>query len=331
VRRFFKWLFLWPILIPLWLWNRSRVGRFIIVGLGLILLCPMASSLVGLNGAQERMAVTHPTKPPARTESVGTDSSAVKPQATAQVPKTPTPTATPSSTPTPTLTPMPATATAIAQATKAAYACLNASYVADVTVPDGTRLDAGVSFMKTWRVKNTGKCDWKQGAVIAFESGDKLGSVSTVPVGAVSTGKQVDISVPMRSPQQGGNYTSVWRMQDGTGRFFGERLSALIVASGSVSTPRPTQAQYLPLLTHLFTGVKIYYGLGANKAYGFEAIGGSESCSLMPSGRGVLVRYPDGTQEWKDRRYLIESGLYFVRADDPNATSWDWVDLPGCP
>lgn len=81
---------------------------------------------------------------------------------------------------------------------------------------------------------------------------------------------------------------------------------------------------------HLFIGVKIYYGSGSQKTYGFEAVGGSENCPSMPSGRGVLVRYPDGTREWKDRGYLVQSELYFVKSDDPNAKSLQWIELPGC-
>ena len=85
-----------------------------------------------------------------------------------------------------------------------------------------------------------------------------------------------------------------------------------------------------PLLGHLFIGVKIYYGKGTDKAYGFEAVGGSENCPRMPSGRGVLVRYPDGSEEWQDRGYLIESELFFVKSDDPNAGSFQWREVPGC-
>jgi hypothetical protein len=99
-------------------------------------------------------------------------------------------------------------------------------------------------------------------------------------------------------------------------------------------TPRPSASPspYMPLLGHLFVDAKIYYGTGATKALGFTVVGGSSRCHIMPSGKGVLVRYPNGTLEWKDRGALIESGLYFVRRDDPAATSFLWTDdLPGCP
>ena len=147
-----------------------------------------------------------------------------------------TPTPTPS--PTPTITPKLPSAPAAARATATAYACLNAAYVADVTVPDGTRFDANTNFVKTWRVKNSGKCDWHQDAVIAFMSGDKLDAPLTAPVGALPVGQQVDVSVSMRAPVQAGKYTGVWRMQDGGGRFFGGQLTVNIVATVSATARR---------------------------------------------------------------------------------------------
>ncbi len=95
-------------------------------------------------------------------------------------------------------------------------------------------------------------------------------------------------------------------------------------------TPAPPTVSYLPLFGHLFLNVEIYYGSGPNKAYAFKALGGSENCPSMPSGRGVLVLYKDGSTEWKDRMNLVSSGLYFVRRDDPNATSLLWDNRPGC-
>jgi hypothetical protein len=38
--------------------------------------------------------------------------------------------------------------------------CDNADFVTDVTVPDGTVLDPGETFTKTWRLKNAGTCSW---------------------------------------------------------------------------------------------------------------------------------------------------------------------------
>jgi hypothetical protein len=52
----------------------------------------------------------------------------------------------------------------------------------------------------------------------------------------------------------------------------------------------------------------------------------SEDCPSLPSCRGLFVLYPDGNMEWKDRGYIITSGLYFVRDDDPAIKALDWMD-----
>lgn len=94
------------------------------------------------------------------------------------------------------------------------------------------------------------------------------------------------------------------------------------------STPTPAGPQYVSLLAKIWTGVKVYYG--EEKAYGFEILGGSEKCSLAPSGRAVYVLYPDGSREWKDREYLLTSGIFFVEKDDPAVKRMEWLTYP-CP
>lgn len=90
-------------------------------------------------------------------------------------------------------------------------------------------------------------------------------------------------------------------------------------------TPSPT---FIPLLGHIYAGVDVYYGI--NKAYGFEILGGVNDCDYFPSGQGVLVLYPNGSREWKDRWYLVSSGIFFVREDDPAIDSLEWRIYP-CP
>lgn len=85
---------------------------------------------------------------------------------------------------------------------------------------------------------------------------------------------------------------------------------------------------WLRLSSHIWTGVKVYYGDA--KTYGFEVLGGSESCSSLESGRGIKVRYDDGTVEWKDRQALITSDNYFVKASDPALDKEEWHTFSDC-
>jgi len=105
--------------------------------------------------------------------------------------------------------------------------CLDASYVADITIPDNTQLDSGETFVKTWRVRNTGTCPWPEDAVLAFVSGTQMGTSASTLVGAVEPGEEIEISVEMRSPSEPGQHTGVWRMRGPEG-FFGSDLSVVI-------------------------------------------------------------------------------------------------------
>jgi len=101
-------------------------------------------------------------------------------------------------------------------------------------------------------------------------------------------------------------------------------------SSGNTNTGTGSTSndEWLELGGHIWTGVKVYYGDA--KTYGFEILGGSESCSTLASGRGIRVKYPDGTVEWKDRSALINSGLYFVQADDPALKLEEWEEFNDC-
>jgi hypothetical protein len=157
---------------------------------------------------------------------------------TATSTRAPTVSPTPTDTPTPTNTPLP---TFTPSATPTLDPCLNSSFVADVTVPDGTRFDTGVSFVKTWRVRNNGKCDWGSNVIVGFQSGARMDAPDTVTVGQVKVGQQIEVSVPMKSPWGIGTYKGTWRMRDAGGNPFGEELTVVIVAGNLPTlTPIPT-------------------------------------------------------------------------------------------
>jgi hypothetical protein len=114
---------------------------------------------------------------------------------------------------------------------------LSASYVADVTIPDNTKLDNEESFVKTWRVSNSGTSPWPEDTVIAFFEGNKMGALDSVPVGTLEPGAEKEVSVEMVAPVEAGYYTGIWRMRIAEG-FFGGKLSVVIQA-GEPTTPPP--------------------------------------------------------------------------------------------
>jgi len=127
-----------------------------------------------------------------------------------------------------------------------------ATYVADVTIPDGTQMNPGASFTKTWRLLNAGTSTWTTAYALVFVSGDKMGDNTSATLTAqVAPGATVDISVNLVAPATTGTYRGYWKMRNAAGAYFEETIYVeIIVGSGGTpvasatpptgSTPVPT-------------------------------------------------------------------------------------------
>ncbi len=62
----------------------------------------------------------------------------------------------------------------------------------------------------------------------------------------------------------------------------------------------------------------------------WRLLGGSEDFDSLESGRGIKVVYPDGSVECKDRRTLVTSGNFFVKASDPALGREEWEVYSDC-
>jgi next-to-BRCA1 protein 1 len=139
------------------------------------------------------------------------------------VPPTPTPGA--SSTPTlgliPTFTPTPAptdTPTPTPAATVNA-AVLDATFVSDVTIPDGHEVTPSQSFAKTWELVNDGEAAWPGNTEMRHVDGTLLGPVESVTVTPREPGETGEITVEMIAPDEPGPYTSYWQLCAGEACF----------------------------------------------------------------------------------------------------------------
>lgn len=145
-----------------------------------------------------------------------------------------------SPTPGPTQTPVP-------DVTEESGCTLNASFVADITIPDNTELQPSVSFVKTWRIRNSGTCDWGPGYYLVFVGGDQMGALPSIAVPATAAGATADLSVQMAAPVSPGTYKGNWRVQSDSSQVFGSTVYVLIIvpqpptATPEVAnTPTPT-------------------------------------------------------------------------------------------
>ncbi len=171
----------------------------------------------------------------------------------------PTPTAAARITaPPPTPTPLPATPTltpslSVPTASPTPTCTTNAAFIADVTVPDGSVLAPNTPFVKTWRIRNAGTCDWGSGLTLAFAGGAQLGGSAVVAFPPTDAGTTRDISLNLKAPATAGTYEGKWYLRGPEG----ERLTAVTVSVVVPATPTPTPP---PSVTPKPTPVPTYAG-----------------------------------------------------------------------
>ena len=129
-----------------------------------------------------------------------------------------------------------------------------AAFVADVTIPDGTVIAPGAAFVKTWRLQNTGTTTWSTSYSLAFNSGEQMGTITSVPlVQSVPPGQQIDVSVDLVAPTNTGTYQGYWKMKNASGQFFNDSVYVMIaVGSGGATQPVKTST---PGATPTSTGI----------------------------------------------------------------------------
>lgn len=103
--------------------------------------------------------------------------------------------------------------------------CLRASFVRDVTIPDGSTLLANSPFTKTWELKNEGFCTWDSRFVVVFAGkGSAMNGPASTPITTdrqVKPGETVEVSVPLRAPGEPGDYEGYWMLRSDTNQTFG--------------------------------------------------------------------------------------------------------------
>jgi hypothetical protein len=169
------------------------------------------------------------------TESAGTPGSP-----TSTLTNTPTNTTT-----APTIAPLP-TSTNVPTATQE---CDKAQFISDLTIPDGTVMNAGQLFTKKWRIKNIGTCAWN-GYTLVFDTGNSMGGPASSAIGNTPPGGTVDISVDLTAPATPGDYRGYWRIRSTSGTLLpvinGYQLKSFYVDIKVVAAAIPLTLAYLP-------------------------------------------------------------------------------------
>lgn len=148
---------------------------------------------------------------------------------------TPSPTITPTATeapPTATVQVLDVTSTPTSRPTQPTATDDNAAWAGDVTIPDGTIIKPGSSFVKTWAIRNTGKTTWTKEFRLMYIDGimDANQALFVNLPQEVKPGETVNVSVTFISPSELGTHYSYWRLVTDKNILFGEQMSLKIVS-----------------------------------------------------------------------------------------------------
>ncbi|DAZ93761.1 TPA: hypothetical protein N0F65_000604 [Lagenidium giganteum] len=119
----------------------------------------------------------------------------------------------------------------------------NACFLEDVTLVDGSVVEAGSALVKAWRLSNSGSATWPEGCYLGWEGGSlELPADVTehVPLPALRPGEEHVAEVVLMAPALAGPVSSYWRVFDPSGRPFGHRFWAdVLVGVGLLPGSNP--------------------------------------------------------------------------------------------
>lgn len=88
----------------------------------------------------------------------------------------------------------------------------------DVTIPDGTIVKSGESFVKTWRLKNVGTCPWDANYRLVFMAGERMSAPDSVALTVTLPGESADVSVALIAPSANGSYVGIFILRNPLGQ-----------------------------------------------------------------------------------------------------------------
>jgi len=128
----------------------------------------------------------------------------------------------PTSTPIPTITPLPTSTPISFTETPPSASCLDATFLEDATVPDGTAFTPNTRFLKEWRLRNAGTCTWTTDYDLVYVGGNRLGAQRAVALSeTVRPGESAELGVYMVAPRTPGDYRGFWMLRNARGDLFG--------------------------------------------------------------------------------------------------------------
>ncbi|CAG8432679.1 5661_t:CDS:10 [Diversispora eburnea] len=120
---------------------------------------------------------------------------------------------------------------------------LNARFVDDINIPDGTVLEPLTQFHKIWKMVNNGDINWPEDTILVHVGGPRMVKEGILgrkdiefQVGPVAVGETINITADLQAPLEPGKHVSYWCLDDGNGNKFGHRVWCDITVEAEDST-----------------------------------------------------------------------------------------------
>jgi hypothetical protein len=177
------------------------------------------------------------------------------------------------------------------------------TFVADITLPDGSEVEPGEDLTKVWEVLNDGTCTWTDDYKLVFERGDDLlGSADAALEEPVPPGESAAIAIELTAPEQPGRYQAWWQLANEDGETFGQTPYVSIVVVDKTPPPAPAllspSTNYsdsannaCPPVTLTWREPSDFSGIADYQVEVWRQVGGSWELAATPNLSGTSTTY----------------------------------------
>lgn len=103
------------------------------------------------------------------------------------------------------------------------------TFIADLTIPDGTIVQPGDVIQKEWLVENSGTCHWNARYKLRLINGSEMGAEAEQLLYPARAGAEAVLRLEFIAPSVPGNYGSGWQAIDPNGNPFGDFVYMQII------------------------------------------------------------------------------------------------------
>jgi hypothetical protein len=115
-----------------------------------------------------------------------------------------------------------------------------ASFIEDLTIPDGSQVLPGAALDKRWSVSNSGSCDWGPDYRLVQVGTSDIQGPAEVALYPAQAGSTAVWQVALVAPAAPGEYLGRWQARAPDGTLFGDEVFVLILVAAPEPTATPT-------------------------------------------------------------------------------------------